>query len=385
MSNEVVQLTAADFDEGMAFLNAVFGEERPHDFHAMLPSIYQPTDKLMACNHAVRENGEIRAIVGLFPMDWQVGETVLKVGGIGGVSTHSAHRDKGYMSLLMNHCVQHMKAQDFHLSYLSGQRQRYGYSGYETCGQRFLVPIGKRNIRHVFDTPSSLCFEAIAVDDVDRIAVAQRLHDAQLVHHLRDPTHFGRFLVSWYHKPFAALDERGAMVGYLVATSDGSRVSELVAADTDTAVDIARGWVEADAERSSINFELSAVNYDLVRRIAALGESQSVHEADNWQIFDWVATVEALLKVSATGGELVDGEALIGIEEHGTLRVRVVGGEPQVERVGCASTRAWHPFTAMRVFFGPLPPCAVTALPHEAAVLQAWCPLPLSWPTQDGV
>ena len=117
----------------------------------------------------------------------------------------------------------------------------------------------------------------------------------------------------------------------------------------------------------------------------SLGESQSVHVADNWQIFDWVATVEALLKVSATGGELVDGEALIGIEEHGTLRVRVVGGEPQVERVGYASTRAWHPFTAMRVFFGPLPPCAVTALPHEAAVLQAWCPLPLSWPTQDGV
>ncbi len=175
MSKEVVQLTATDFDEGMAFLNAVFGEERPHDFHAMLPSIYQPTEELMACNHAVRVNGEIRAIVGLFPMYWQVGETVLKVGGIGGVSTHSAHRDKGYMTLLMNHCVQHMKAQGFHLSYLSGQRQRYGYSGYETCGQRFLVSVEKQNIRHVFDTPSSLSFEAIAVDDAERIAAGWRL------------------------------------------------------------------------------------------------------------------------------------------------------------------------------------------------------------------
>ncbi len=385
MSKEVVRLAAADFDEGMAFLNAVFGENGPHDFHAMLPSIYQPTEELMACNHAVRVNGEIRAIVGLFPMDWQVGETVLKVGGIGGVSTHAAHRDKGYMSLLMNHCVQHMKAQGFHLSYLSGQRQRYGYSGYETCGQRFLVTVRKRNIQHVFETPSPLRFEAIAVDDAHRIAVTQRLHDGQVIHHLRDPAHFGRFLVSWHHEPFAALDEHGSMVGYLVATGDGSRVSELLAADTDTAVDIARGWVEADSKRHSTTFELPPLNYDLVRRIAALGESQSVQEADNWQIFDWAATVEALLKVRAGGGELVDGEALIGIEEHGTLRVRVAGGEPQAERVDEASAVAWHPFTAMRVLFGPLPPCAVTALPHEAAQLQAWCPLPLSWPTQDGV
>jgi hypothetical protein len=285
----------------------------------------------------------------------------------------------------MNHCVQLMKAQGFHLSYLSGQRQRYGYCGYERCGQRFFVSVEKQNIRHVFDTPSPLCFEAIAVDDADLIAVAQRLHDAQLVHHLRDPGHFGRFLVSWYHKPFAALDEHGAMVGYLVATGDGSTVSELLATDTDTAVDIARGWVEADSQRHRTNFELPPVNCDLVRRIAALGESQSVHEADNWQIFDWAATVEALMKMRAVGGELVDGEALIGIEEHGALLVRVAGGEPQAKRVGEASAAAWHPFTAMRVFFGPLPPCAVTALCREAAMLQAWCPLPLSWPTQDGV
>ena len=53
-------------------------------------------------------------------MDWQVGDVVLKIGGIGGVSTHLGHRGKGYMSLLMNHCVEYMKAQGCHMSYLGG-------------------------------------------------------------------------------------------------------------------------------------------------------------------------------------------------------------------------------------------------------------------------
>jgi predicted N-acetyltransferase YhbS len=388
MSTEVVQLTAADFDEGLAFMNAVFAAKKPdrfHDFHALLPSIYQPTDELMACNHAVRVNGELRAIVGLFPMDWQVGDVVLKVGGIGGVSTHLAHRDKGYMSLLMNHCVDYMKEQGCHLSYLGGQRQRYGYAGYEKCGQKLQLPVDKRNLKHVFDTPSSLRFEPIAANDAERIAMARELHDAQPVRQLRDPTHFGRFLVSWYNQPFAALDEQGAMVGYLVATRDGSAVYELLADNTDTEVDIARAWVEADAARDSVTFELPPWRYDLVRRFAEIGESPAVHDARNWQIFDWPATVEALMKLGATGGALEDGEVLLGIEEYGTLRIRVVGGEPQAQRVDDAAAVTWHPFTAMRVLFGPFPPTAVTAIPREVAALQAWCPLPLSWQLQDAV
>ena len=278
-----------------------------------------------------------------------------------------------------------MKEQGCHMSYLGGQRQRYGYTGYEKCGLKLQLPVDKRNLKHVFNTPSSLRFEPIDTDDADRIAAARELHDAQPVRHLRDPAHFGRFLVSWYNKPFAALDEQGAMVGYLVATSDGANVYELLANNTDTAVDIARAWVEADAAREGATFELAPWQYDLVRRLAAIGESPEVHDARNWQIFDWAATVEALMKVAATGGALDDGEVLLGIEEYGTLRIRVVGGEPQARRVDDTAAVTWHPFTAMRVLFGPFPPTAVTAIPREVAALQAWCPLPLSWPIQDAV
>ena len=99
MSDEVIQLRGTDFDECMDFLNEVFSEHAPHDFAGMLPSIYQPTDEQMACNYAIRVDGKLAAVVGLFPAQWQVGDQVLKVGGIGGVSTHKRVRGAGYMKL----------------------------------------------------------------------------------------------------------------------------------------------------------------------------------------------------------------------------------------------------------------------------------------------
>jgi predicted N-acetyltransferase YhbS len=380
---DVVQLTAAEWEEGLAFLNEVFGEHRPHDFASLLPSIYQPTDEFMACNHAVREKGVIRAIVGLFPIDWQVGETTLRVGGIGGVSTHGSVRGKGYMKQLMTHCVQRMQDEGMHLSWLGGQRQRYGYFGYEKCGQALSVSLTPANVRHTFGDVAPLAFEPLTADDSGRIDTARRLHDAQLVHCRRGGSDvFPRFLASWYHKPHAAL-ENGRMVGYLVADEEGGNVVELLARDPETALAMARSWVQS--RQSGARFDIPPTRYALARRLGALGEGLSVSTSGNWQIYDWAAVVGALLRVRLVGGQLADGEVAIGIEGYGALRICVDGDQVECERTDIPPAVTWSPSVAMRVFFGPHPAFAVAALPAAAAPLLAWCPLPLGWPRQDGV
>ena len=55
----------------------------------------------------------------------------------------------GYMQQLMAHCVQAAPAEGFHLSWLGGQRQRYGYSGYEKCGVYYRLTLSQTNVRHV--------------------------------------------------------------------------------------------------------------------------------------------------------------------------------------------------------------------------------------------
>lgn len=383
MSPQVIRLTAADFDEAMEFLNGVFGEHRPHNFATLLPAIYQATDEHMAANHAVREDGQLCAVVGLFPIDWQVGDHLLKVGGIGGVSTHRSVRGKGYMSLLMSHCVEHMRAEGFHLSWLGGQRQRYGYHGYEKCGPSPAVSLTPANLRHALPVMVDLRFEPLGDDDAAHLAAAVRLHEAQPVHCRRPLAHFARYLRSWYHVPHVALDAGGDMVGYLVADEEGSSVYELLADDDDMALQVAGAWVQT---HETTRFTLPPTADGLLRRLGALGEGVSLGSSGNWQIFDWAATVEALLRVRAAGGILADGEVALGIEGYGALRIRVRDAQPVCTRdEEAAAAVTWTPSTVMRVLFGPLAPTQVTDIPAAAAALQAWCPLPLGWPRQDGV
>ncbi len=381
MSLDVVQLAGADFDEAMEFLNGVFGEHRPHDFATLLPSIYQPADELMACNHALREDGRIRAVVGLFPIDWRVGDRLLKVGGIGGVSTHPGVRGKGYMGILMRHCVARMKAEGFHLSWLGGQRQRYGYFGYEKCGQAVSVDLGPSNLRHACPSPADLRFEALEPGHSDRLERAWRMHQAQHVHCRRRKPWFHRFLRAWYNRPHAALDASGEMLGYLVASGEDDQVTELVGRDEEAALAMAAAWVQARGA-GSVRFVLPPEQRGLVRRLGAVGESVSVGSSGNWQIFDWAATVEALMGVC---GGLPEGEADLGIEGCGTLRMGVRDGRPECHREDGGGGGTWDPGTAMRALFGPLAPDQVTVVPPALAALRAWCPLPLGWLRQDGV
>lgn len=387
MSVDVLQLRMGDFDEAMGFLNEVFGAHRPHNFATMLPSIYQPTDELMACNHAVRVDGQIKAIVGLFPISWQVGEAVLKVGGIGGVSTHESVRGAGYMKVLMNHCVASMRQQDYDLSWLGGQRQRYGYFGYEKCGTSATVTLTPTNLRHATssrpDRSAAIDFEPMAATDTTALQFAYQLHEAQAIYCQRPLETFHRYLVSWYHQPHLARSADGAPMGYLVSNEDGSQVMELGAIDDETAIVIAAAWVRQHDQ--AVSFHLAPATTGLHRDLSALSEGMNLSCSGNWQIFDWARTVQALLQIRAASTGLCDGQVELGIEGYGALDIHVAAGQVTCTRSDALAAVTWSPFVAMRSLFGPLPPEAVTAVPDELAVLNGWCPLPLGWPRQDGV
>ena len=174
------------------------------------------------------------------------------------------------------------------------------------------------------------------------------------------------------------------MVGYLVADEEGGNVMELLARDPSTELAIARSWVQSRKD-DGVRFDIPPTRFELLRDLSAIGESMGVGASGNWQIYDWAATVKALLQVRGVGGALAHGEIVVGIEGYGNLRVQVAGAKVACQKVTDAPAVTWDTFTAMRVFFGPLPPAAVTDVPAALAPLLGWCPLPLSWPKQDGV
>ncbi|MFH1571281.1 MAG: GNAT family N-acetyltransferase, partial [Gemmatimonadota bacterium] len=283
MSETIIQLRASEFDEAMEFLNMVFGEHSPHDFARMLPTIYRPTDEHMTHNHAIRVDGRICAIVGMFPIAWQVGGARLRVAGIGGVSVRPDSRRLGYMRALMEHCVGRMKAEGCHVSWLGGQRQRYLYFGYDKCGSGYRFTLNKSNLRHSFIGRPKVRFEPLTTDQPERLARSKALHDAQPVHVERPLADFHRHLVCWYHVPYAAVDGDGDMVGYLVANAAGDTVTELLARDDGAALEMVHAWT-VDHCQAGATFELHPWARRLAQLLGRYCESVSSTSTGNWQV-----------------------------------------------------------------------------------------------------
>ena len=383
MSTAIARLTPADFEEAMDVLNFSFGFEHPHNFETLLPVLYHPGAEAMSWNWALREEGSIRAIVGVFPLTWKLGDATLRIAGVGGVSCHPRYRKRGFMGQLMRHCVEAMREEGYPLSWLGGQRQRYGYYGYEKCGINYQLSLAPINVRHVFgDGDLGIEFRPLERQDRTHLQGGIGLHDAQPIRGVRPRKRFYNMLLSWYHKPHIAISPDSRMIGYVVANGNGDRITEILAVNEgEPELQIAAAWVQQHGEAT---FDLAPSNR-LLPKLAAVCGGMSVHSSGNWQIFDWAAALDALLKAQCTLIPLIDGAVVIEIADYGKVLLEVAGGSARCIRSDAAPALQTDAFTAMRLLFGPLPPATVLALPQAAAALEQWCPLPLFWGRQDGV
>ena len=382
MTAQIRQLSAADFDEAMDMMNYSFSVNSPTDFPRLLPKLYRATDEQMSWHYAAILDGGIRAVVGLYPLEWYLDDSELRVAGIGGVSTHPRYRRRGLMQQLMGHCVEAARDQGYHVSWLGGQRQRYAYFGYERCGVAMRYRLTRKNCTHTSSTGADIRFEAIRKTQSDRLRRARELHDARAVRVRRPESEFYDHLISWNSHPYAALDA-DEMVGYVLARP-GNELGELVASDDDTALQIVRAWVE-QSDRGEAAVVLGPLDGRLVSLLGDISESVSIVHSGNWQVFDWERVVDALLKARLTRSFLADGKLALSIEGYGAIEIEVGDGEAHCRRITGPPALRCDALLAHRLLFGPLRPSQVMPLPPEAQPLEAWCPMPLCWPEQDHV
>ena len=382
MSLHLEQLTLNDFEEATDLLNYVFSQAHgPHDFEALLPKLYRPTEERVGCNYGIRHRGMLVAIAGVFPLTWQIGEATLRVAGIGGVATHPRHRGKGLMRAVVSHCVAAARAAGYQLSWLDGRRRRYRHFGYERCGTEISFRLTARDFAGAGIDAAGLRFRRLQEGDA-LLAEVQRLHARQQVHWRRPATELLSICASWNSAPYAALDG-GEFAGYLIAGRDPTRVSELVAVDAAATARVAAGWC-ATRGASGITVAVSPWQTAAACSLGALADQTALRCCGNWQVFDWPALLAALLGERARTGALPGGEVVLEIAGTGRLRLQVDG-----TAAGCTATNdppqvSLDPVTAMRALFGPLPAhlsCSVS-LP---AALESWCPLPLHIPSADRV
>ena len=383
MTETLVQLTAADFDEAIDFLNLVFGMYQPHDFVNLLPALYRPTDEHMGHNLAIRRHGRIAAIVGMFPISWHVGGRVLRLAGIGGVSTHARWRSGGLMRALMEECLRRMQADGCEASWLGGLRQRYRHFGYEVCGHHLAFTLSKRNATAAGMAPP-IRFEPLVDGDPARIAMAATLHEAQTARCVRLRQDFPLYLRNWHHKAQAALGDHGKMLAYLVTNGKGDYVPEVAAETPAVAFEVLRAWA-LQREGGDISIEVAPHEVELARRLGVWAEHVQVRPAANWQILQWQPLLGAMLALQQSCRPLPEGSVVIRPGASRPLRLSVRDGHATCTPTDDRPDVDAETSTLMRALFGPLRPSQVIPLPGAACALEGWCPLPLYLPRQDTV
>lgn len=388
MTDSIIKLTATDFEEAIAHLSLVFNDP---NFAELVPALYEPTDRHMGCNLAVRRNGRLAAIVGVFPIEWNVGDTRLKLAGIGGVSVHPDFRGQGLMRLLMDAAMKEIEQAGYHAACLGGNRRRYGHWGFEKAGVEAAFVVTANSLEH--SGRSKLPAEArpfhIAQATASDFSAMHALYRRLPIHCTRASDSFHRHLLNWRRQP-------------LVLRTSSNRVAGYACFDPKDASCVECCFESDEALQSFLSIQTAAAGQPLrmfaplirdqqFERLEALSDDASLIECSNWRIYDWPAVVGALLKVKHSFTPLAPGSCGIRVTAAPQLGDRVAGKSVTFRmnvdtEASCELCDNPPDFEAdgaslLRALASPLP----LDLPRSASHLAQWRPLPLMIPMQDRI
>ncbi len=408
--SEISRLQASDYEEAMDFMNLVFSlGGAPTNFPHLLPKLYRPEDQLMRYNYAIKCNNKIRAVVGCFPLQMHAGRETLKIAGIGGVSTHPGERRSGLMRKLMEAAIGDMEHDGYDLSVLGGQRQRYGYYGFEKGGSVLSFHLTKTNLRHTLRGKEGpdVTFRCIAaapdskhsVDSLfdsvqmrkDTVGWMIKAHADQPVFLQRPEAEFLTILTSWDCSVWAAYENQ-VPAGYLVVSPNNS-VSELITTKNGCAQNIAAAWLlEHDTNEFVVQVQPSQT--DISAQMAQICEYWQIDLAYMYRIMNWPKVLKSLLQVKADMIKLPDGSLSFWLQDlNKGCSLSLENGQAQarwLESDQGSISLSLDSLTATRLVTGPLPAAHILTaeqLPaaNKLMLLSSWFPLPFGWPMPDGV
>ena len=373
-------------DEILDFINLVFSQKaRPHDFAKLLPKVYAHPG--FSRYHAVAvENGRIRGTVAMIPLKLRAKgcDFSLRGGYIGSVSVHPRYERRGYMRALMDMQLQEAQRQSLDFVALGGQRQRYGYWGFEKCGVGVKFHVNEANVRHALlplidenAGKDDLQFIPVNASQNDALDYIARLQESQSLFCVRPRELLCDTLHTYCAQPYLIADAKtGAPVGYFTAFGDD--ISELALEDgPDRLNDVIRCWMK---DRKSCSVHLSGYQPELIRPMQAIAENFSFSDSQMMRVLRWDrALTFGLCLAAAAGYALPLEDTVLEIQNAGRLTLSAHGEHPwahfspQAEPVCRLSEK--QAVTCLFSSFGALYP------PDPA--LSPWLPLPLDIPVAD--
>ena len=385
---ELLRLKKTDYDEWLALENDVFSRHNgsPMNFERSLPKMCVRDDEHMGKHFGIREDGRLRAVVGIYPLPVVIAGEKLLFSTVGNVATSPDYEGRGFMRRLMTAAMDELTLIGADASRLGGLRQRYNNYGYDKCGSLYQFTLSGRNVDKCLpDFESDLTFEKIPPDGFATLIEANRIQRMSGMAAIRSEEN-GCYdvyssMTAWKNVPFAARRADGRIVGYLSVSEDMGRIAESFAENDDVLFEMIVKW-QRESEKQ-LSFGLAPWQAGAVRKFSAICENMSVSTPSSFKIINHERVASALMKLKAGYSELPDGEFVLGIKDYGNLRFHSSGGEYGCELCEKSPDLTLDRLSAARFLYGPLPPSMTADVRN--AFLESLLPLPLSWNPQDRV
>ena len=328
-----------DEAELIKMLDEVFFADDPPEtrtnFMELLPKLYKKQYNPAASNVVVKENGVLKAAVGGYASEVSAAGRRLRVYGIGNVAVSKDSRRKGYMIDCMNMALDIMKKEDFDYSLLDGQRQRYGFFGFEPAGCACNFRINAGNIRRILgaDAKSPFTAREITESDGEIIKKIKALNESLPFYPVRSEKSYLDIIRNWSGIPYAVF-EGELFKGYFVAHKSGSLL-EIKATDTSDMLGIVMCAMDVIG-KDSVSFTLPQFDTQACEYMAKICDGMSLCNVEKLNILNYGRFIDAFLAVKAQRMKLCPGSVKLlihGCKRDENLLVSVSGSEVSVTEI----------------------------------------------------
>ncbi len=301
-------------DELLEMLDLAFDFTDSDKFINILPKLYKEKYNPAENNVILDVNGEIRAAVGLYYTNLSVCDEKLKIGGIGNVAVHPAHRNKGYMQFCMALCLDEMKQNMTDISFLSGARQRYEHFSYEPGGLEYSFGFNRDNIRrkHGHDKQSVYTYRVISESDSDVLEEITRIHNSKTFKYERTKEDMYDILRTWNAFPYV-VSQGEEFKGWFTLSNNKSSVHEVGYKDESDIEEILICALDA-SDRHSVNIPVPPFDMPLCAYLGKHCEYYRVNHSEQYTILCYENVIRSFLKLKSTYSPLADGECIMLIE-----------------------------------------------------------------------
>lgn len=356
----------SEWDDVVDFANFVFSQaHRPHDFKTLLPKVYADGAPEIARHFVAVRGGRIRAMVADCLQELRLGDRTLRAGMVGTVSVHPYSRGEGHMKKLMAMMIDDAQQSGLDLLILGGQRQRYGYFGFDNFGCTPHYTLTDASVRHgcAGVDASGISFSELTEEKPDEVDFAWALSQRQISAGVRPRAEFLMRMHSW-NQSCRLIRREGEAVGYVMGDA-----AEIALTDEALLPAVLKALM---ADRSLKRLELDVMPYEKERtaQIAPIVEGCVLRGEEMVRVLNWERVLDALMRLRARSGRMLDGEAALEIDGE-RLTLRAENNRTAVERGGRSAELVLTGREAVRLLMG-----MEGALCADARLLN-WLPLPL--------